>query len=705
MKRFLLTTLLAGASLAGPFLNAQDGVDSAEPTVELDPFVVTGEKIARPLTETLTSVGFVSGELLQSADTRDLNDSFRFLANVRDADWIDAGIVIRGINSEGIGGPIGSPMATLYVDGVPQTNNAARRGALGMWDVAQVEVLRGPQSTLIGRNALAGAVIVETRNPTFEPEYALLAGAGNQGSYEGALMASGPLTEKLAFRIAGEFDHSDGEIGYPNYRGLPNLDQRQHADYRHLRGKLLYLPGGEDGTRLLLNASHTYNSPAYADVDGSSAGLDFFEDRQWGNQTSPLFDEARATETSQFGLQVEVPLEGDWDLQSLSGFTRTLTDRSSVDAATTGGIDENEYTQEIRATYSDGRLDAVTGAFFLFGESANNRRQQRPWEAFLRHDTSETETRNAAIFGEARWRFNEAWSLVGGLRFDHEETDFDSLNERVDASGTVTSSSASSTSADFDAWLPKAGLIAHLPDGSNLSLTVQRAYRAGGSAINNVTSSEYTFDPENAWNYEVSWKGTAMENRLIFAVNVFYLDWTDQQINVPQVPGDFTSDIILNAGESRVWGGEIELNARPREGLQLFASLGVAKTEFEDFRFVQFGSELDLSGKAFPQAPDFTAVLGGDYALGSGFSVGADASYTSETLSRSILEGLPEDTLPSYLVANARLRWERGGWSVLVYVDNVTDEEYFLYRYNDPGFQLATIGRGRTYGASVQYRY
>jgi outer membrane receptor protein involved in Fe transport len=263
----------------------------------------------------------------------------------------------------------------------------------------------------------------------------------------------------------------------------------------------------------------------------------------------------------------------------------------------------------------------------------------------------------------------------------------------------------STTGADSSALLPKIGLIYRLQDDSNLGFTVQRAYRSGGSAINRLTSSEYSFDPEFAWNYEVAWKGAALAGGFVYAVNLFYMDWADQQINLPQVPGDFTSDIILNAGSSKVWGGEIDLRARPNDKAQLFASVGLAKTEFTDFQFVLFGSPVDLSGMEFPQAAKLMAVIGGDYDLGGGFSVGGDLKYTSSALSRSVLEGLPEDNLPSYWVANMNLGWKRDNWSVVVYVENLLDEEYLLYRYDDPDFQLATVGRGRTYGASVSWRY
>jgi outer membrane receptor protein involved in Fe transport len=107
------------------------------------------------------------------------------MANVNRADWVDSGIVLRGINSEGVGGPSGSPLATTYVDGVPQTQNGARRGVNGTWDLQQVEVWRGPQSTIVGRNALAGAIQVKTNDPTMTWETAARFGSALTHSTSG----------------------------------------------------------------------------------------------------------------------------------------------------------------------------------------------------------------------------------------------------------------------------------------------------------------------------------------------------------------------------------------------------------------------------------------------------------------------------------------------------------------------------------------
>jgi outer membrane receptor protein involved in Fe transport len=142
-----------------------------------------------------------------------IEDVFRQMANVNRADWIDSGIVLRGINSEGVGGPSGSPLATTYVDGVPQTQQGARRGVNGTWDLQQVEVWRGPQSTIVGRNALAGAIQVKSNDPTMKWETAARLGLGNDTFNNQAVMVSGPIVDdRLAFRFAAEQQSRHGEI-------------------------------------------------------------------------------------------------------------------------------------------------------------------------------------------------------------------------------------------------------------------------------------------------------------------------------------------------------------------------------------------------------------------------------------------------------------------------------------------------------------
>ncbi|MGC4082793.1 MAG: TonB-dependent receptor [Vicinamibacterales bacterium] len=574
---------------------------------------VYGEKTGRNLLDTPGSVGVVTGARIQAAELFRVEDTFRQIANVNRADWIDSGIVLRGINSEGVGGPSGSPLATTYLDGVPQTANGARRGLNGTWDLQQVEVWRGPQSTVMGRNALAGSIQLRSNDPSMDWQTAGRVGFGSKALNNQAVMLSGPLVDdKLAFRVAAEQQGGHGDVSYPLYDGMPKLDQRADDQYWMARGKVLYRPTGDARSSILATFSSSKDSPSLGDVDGPSAGV-AYSDRVWGLQTLPVFVEARATRNDVASVDATVALSPTWTLRSVTGHLVTDTQRPSVDLAQTGAFVDRQLTEEVTVSQKSARLETIAGMFLLKGRTTGNRDQQRSYETFLRRDSSVTDVWNVAGYADVRWKVAGPWTLLGGLRVDVEDQDFSSTNSRL-ANGTTLTSSNSATSASFAVPLPKAGLSYALSPSSAVSFVAQRAYRAGGSAVNFTTSTSYDFDPEYAWNYEASWHGQALTRGLLRSgVNVFYLDWRDQQVNVPQIPGDFTSDVILNAGRSTVKGAEVEVNWRSTTGLYLYTALGLADTTFKEFSFLQFGQLLDLAGEPFPQAPGTTMTVGAQY--------------------------------------------------------------------------------------------
>jgi outer membrane receptor protein involved in Fe transport len=692
------------ATLAQQAHAQQPAPSSTAPEATLPAVVVRGEKIARDIKDTTTSVGVVDDDRIQSTGVRSLPDAFRLLGNVRDADFLDSGILIRGINSEGVGGPAGRPLASVYIDGVAQTDQGVRRGALGLWDVEQVEVLRGPQSTISGRNALAGAIRLQTKDPSFDWESAAQLRVGEREQRGVAAVVSGPLSETLAFRVAGEYAHQRGFVDYPDYGGLPRLDERRDDDYRQVRGKLLWQPAGARGLRVLLGHADAYDSPSYDDVDGPSAGVDWF-DRKWGAQSLPVFVEARSSRNASSSLDVSAPLGTDWRLTSLTTRVRSKTDRSSVDNASVGLITQTEVAQELRLNYDAGAVQAVVGAYLNREKFQDDRDQVRPFQpTVLRRDRRSGDVDNEALFGEVNLTTGRL-TWVAGARYDREEQSSSSLAQRLNTtSGAVTSSTSSATAANYDAFLPKLGARFAIDATQSVGLTLQRGYRAGGAAVNAVTGQTYTYEPEYADNIELAYRFFAADRRLRVNANLFAMRWKNQQVNVPQIPGDFTSDLIVNAGRSRVTGGELELQWRASTAVELFSSIGVARTEFRNFEFVQFGAPLNLNGESFPQAPEFSAAIGGQWKRG-GWFVGGDAKYTGKALSRSVFEGLPADRMPAYTVINTRAGYEWAQARVSLYIDNALDESYFLYRFDDPSFQVGTVGKGRQAGIEVYARF
>ncbi|MDA7681202.1 TonB-dependent receptor [Verrucomicrobiales bacterium] len=649
------------------------------------------------------SSSMMSGEFIERSIMRELSDSFRAISNISIADSVDSGYLIRGINSEGNGLLPSKPLSHIYVDGIAQSLEGARRGSLGTWDLDSVTLLRGPQGTAGGRVSTSGQINIQTKNPTFDEEGSLLFGLGENNLYESALMVSGPINEYLAARFTAEILDHDGEFNYPLSEGLPKLSERKEDKYYQLRAKILYQPSGENGPQAKLTASHSYDAPQYQDVDGPSAGVDW-QDRIWGLQSLPAFIPAISTEVSQANLSIFKPINEYWSIESLSGIVRTHTEFPSIDLSKNGKIEEETISRQIKGIYQKGLIKSSAGIFYLDGEMNHSYDQKLPFNDFRSRNYENVEIENLALFGEMDLQILPRWSLFGGLRYDHEKLGYSRIYRDIN-DNEVINSKFTSQSSSADAILPKIGINYKINENNTIGLKSQKSYRAGGMKYDLLNDSEYEYKDEKVWNYELSLSGKSPDKKINYSANLFYMDWKDQQVNIPQIPGDSSTAIISNVNDSQVYGGELEIQAKANEDLTLFTSLGAAVTEFEDFKLNQFRTETILSGEKFPRSPNFTASVGFEYQFESGFFLGADMKYTSSRVSRSIFEGLERDDLPEYTILNLRLGYRQDDWSITAFASNLTNEEYFLYRYDTPKLQVGTIGLERYIGLRVTYNF
>ena len=211
------------------------------PAFELDETVVTASKLGETESETLRSIGRVDAARIEDNNLRDTADAFQLLANVIAPQDPDSGLAIRGVNSQNFdaNNATGSqvPLITTFVDGVALSPQGARRGPLGLWDVESVEVLRGPQSTLQGKNSLAGTVNIRTKDPTWEFEAATRVTFAEYNTYERAGMLNIPLNDSFFLRLTGEITESRSPIHFPNLQNSPFIDDIEKARSETFRAK------------------------------------------------------------------------------------------------------------------------------------------------------------------------------------------------------------------------------------------------------------------------------------------------------------------------------------------------------------------------------------------------------------------------------------------------------------------------------------
>ncbi|MEM9290560.1 MAG: TonB-dependent receptor [Acidobacteriota bacterium] len=702
-----------------------------------DEIVVTGGLIADTVQDTPESVAIWNYDSITDSGATDLQDIFQQTANAYSI-VNGEGFGIRGINHTGVGtGGIGE-LGSYYVDGVALTGLAKRVGPTQLWDVDQVEILRGPQTTNVGRNALAGAIVMSTRDPVFRNESQWRAGFGQDGVWEGAGMLNVPATDKSAFRLTFESWNSDGFVNNP-VRGEDDYDARENLT---LRAKYLYESQAENNFNLLLTAQ-------YGETRRGNDGVELAFGGDRINQSN--LESFVENDTIVLSADMRWDLNERWSLRSItsildSDYLSTIDNDGGPGGgdsfSTRDSVDKN-WAQDVRFEYSEGTTRGVVGLYYTevdvtgrtFGEVEilTSDLGIPDFLAFLYPEIIGLEldtpfdivTSNFAAFTHWDWEPKERWKLFAGLRLDLEDLDtFESVTTIPSAeslaqlpdpnllppplSGAVAAlnaallaqagSSVNDTETDYEALLPEFGVSYEFSDTLTGSLLYKQGYRAGGASINVVGRfSEY--DPETLDLVEFSLRSLTLDNQLTINTNVYAGRWTDQQVSLQVTPSQFDF-ITINAGESEIYGFELDVAYRPLKAWDIYGSLGFASTEFTDFETVAQG---DLTGNRFALAPEWTAALGANYRFGGGWFVHGDIGYQGEAFAQ--IENDPDFIADSRTLLNFRGGYETANYSILAYLNNATDELYRVTTFEGITGLFATYGDPRQAGVQVVFRF
>jgi len=707
-KKFSFSALIL-VSLVTDLTLAQE-----EDVEVLDELVVYGSKLGETVNETTDSVGKVDAERLEKSDVRTAGDAFRLLGNVRAPQFADGGIVIRGINSqapdaENISGQQ-APLSSIFVDGVALTQQSSFRGPMGLWDVESLEVFRGPQSTLQGKNSLAGAVVIKTRDPDFDWGGAVRGTYGEFNQRELALMLNMPLSDEWALRFTYENRERDSFVDAPNLRAFSRFDDFNTSVSEQFRAKLLFEPENSS-LRSLLTYGYSDVRPTNSDVFGPNADSsvnDFF-DRLWLSSSSQ--QQIRETQTQILSWENTLELSDTLKLTSLSTFIDTELKVGRINGDLVRDEGQRDITQEVRLNWDDDWGRAVLGVYGSLqdADSTLNRIDSRRV--------------NMALFGQFDYALTDSLYLIVGGRLNYDEFEFENVF-RPEGIGT-----------DDLRLLPKVGVRYEFDDSHSIGIVAQQGYRSGGSGIQ-LDGSSFVFDPSLTNNLELSWRGSFLDDKLTVSANVFYTDWSDQQVTVRNV--DLTTfeadERVINAADSSLYGGELELTYEATDSLTFRGSLGLLSTSYDDFSFrvdapPGIPGTLDFGGYDFPESPTLNFSLGANYEHECGFFVAADlvysSSYYSPVLFAPVASGagsvsvqVPQDSaveIDPSLVFNLSLGYQADDWRFTVFAQNLFGEDAIVGQIpqavngaNGPEFRddfLATLGPPRFFGASLEFTF
>ncbi|MEL6206228.1 MAG: TonB-dependent receptor [Pseudomonadota bacterium] len=685
-------------------LATQDVLDD-EP-VELGTLVLEGELIQRTIQDSQTSAAVVTGQDLEERSDADVQDTFNRTANAVTNGFNPA---IRGIQSTGPSGTGRGQTITTTVDGARISNFSDLNTVnYSTWDLEQIDILRGPQSTQTGRNALAGSVTVRSQDPVFFQEGKARLRYGNGETGQAAIAVNTPLVEDvLAFRFSAERFITSGFVDNVTL-GTNDADAFERTT---IRAGLRFEPSDR------FSAILKYT---FAEDDGSLFSIDR---GPWPDERSISVDYPGGYAKTQrsWNLEMGYEISETLTLESFSNYTELDTsfefdaENTAIDGGILGRFGSNtSFEQEIRLRYQTNRINSVAGVFYTEIEQPDRTAGTSPASLLplpfpvpptaelVITGSGDSTTINRAIFGEVEYAVTPRFRIIAGASYDIEE-----ISSEAEASIEVIGAGPDpipipqpldpGTDTEFEAFLPKLGFVYDIDDRQSIGFIFQQGYRAGGSRTNlgTVPFEPYTFDPEFTDNYEISYRSAWYDGTLIVNANAFYINWRDQQVTVAQsaTPNDF---IITNAGSSRLWGAELDIQATPSDDLVVFGNVGYVNTEFTEFE----AATGDLSGNEFPFAPEWTGAIGGTYLFDNGWSVGGEVTYTGESFSD--IENDPDNRNDAYWLTNLRASKSFDNGLVLTaYIDNAFDQNYTLSKFEDS----VTPGPPREFGIFGQMSF
>lgn len=753
-SRFRLSAVAVALSCLPAF--AQTAADiSAERQIET--ITVRGEKTDRSIQDTTSSVAVTTALKIEQENLQSLDDILNRTANVS-AMYGSRGFTIRGIADEA---GASNPLATIYLDGAALPSQIADAGPTDLWDIAQVEVMRGPQSTIQGENALAGAIVMRSADPTMDWAAKARVQFSDPSDRRIAFAGGGPLIEdELAFRVALEKRDFDGYV-----HNITRNEPEDAVDALSARIKLLWTPKALPGFSARLTHLRDDSEGPYMYVYSAIDQDDYYNNRINRSDAESKTDIVTDVTT----LELNYQLNDMWSVSATTAKTRSDAFRSYDNDQTeqnlayglTDGVFDT-LSQELRLHYSGDNLRALVGLYWsrremdsmtstltnvvtplstiaavLQGSGLDATTAQQlaalygqalPVIPVDYNNVSPTQSENLAAFFDLEYQLSAQWTLLAGARFDTEQYDYQSETTAVFA-GTLpdpanfgapgsalyaaftginnavlgmvndAASSVPASSRDFNAFLPKLGARWQYSAEQSLAFTVQRGYRSGGSSYNIARGEVFGYEPEFTTNYELAWRSNWPDQNLTINSNLYYIDWTDKQVIANFGINSFDSHTV-NAGKSHLYGAEFELRQRINNQLDWYGSYAYSKTQYDEFDAIAGAMISNFSGQPFAYAPRHTAALGANWYLADNWALNLNSNF------RSKVSTGPRDStlwLSSRALFNARLSYDSTNWSAYLFVNNLFNKGYTQYHW--VGEQVAIFGAPRVVGAGLQWQW
>ena len=671
--------------------------------VTLDPIVVSADFREKTLSKTSNSVSIIGEDEIYDKASQSFLETVGSLPNVNFTAGASKAkyIQIRGIGERSQYETPINPSVGLMIDGVDFSQLTL--GAT-LFDIKQIEVLRGPQGTTFGANAMAGIVVAESNEPTKETEGHIEATVGNYNTKSFGAAVGGTLIEDT---LLGRFSiYKNTSDGYMTNTTL-NRDDTNNIDELTAKAQL----------RWLASENHTIDfNYMYIDIDN---GFDAFslentwytqsdkpgQDTEKGNvfalQSTYKVDDSMhvISRISHWNTDSTYSYDEDWTngyyypSSGLDLVNYTVDDYWSYDWFDEYKRDKKQTDIDVRVVSDrEGRIFSDTTDWTI-GAYAKQYDEKLYRDHFMDGTIelfdSNYKATNTAIYGQLDTHMNEKLTLTGGLRVENWEAEYsDSESLIVDNDEVLTGG--------------KLGLSYQYDAEKLYYITLSKGYKPGG--VNGSTllaEEEKEYKTETLWNLEAGLNSSHFNDTLTSRLNIFYGKREDQQVKLYREAARSFENYLSNAAKGSYYGLESQLDYYPNDSLHLYSSIGLLKAEFDEYT-------VELEGRAPAQSPEYQ------------YNIGLDYSFNQNWMFRTNLEGkgsyyfsnTHDSISKAYKLLNASLSYAMDNWSVNVWAKNITDEDYavrgFYFDNKPPLWEdevFIQLGAPRTVGLTVSYDF
>ena len=681
---------------------------------QLDQVIVSAEKREQEIARLPISLSVLNSRAVQQFrlwNTKELSGIVPNLISANPGDERNV-TVIRGVATTSY-----DPAVATYIDGVNQFNLDTYIPQL--LDIERIEVLRGPQGTLYGRNAMAGVINIITRQPGNSPSGFAEASLGNFNQQRFSAGIKAPvIKDKLLFGLAGLYNSRDGF--YTNAVTDKPFDNIKSVTANTYLKWLL-------NTRwsVTLNAKgHFHRNEGAFPLQMPLSGLPMsftlaqdavttMKDDIFNSSVSVFYSGRSFLFTSQTAYQnnyryYETPIDADFSpFDAITIINNYGKNFNNVKA----------YTQEFRFSSPavNNHRTTWTAGSYLFSQNAPNKQATRfgkdaaiigsPDSLFSIIGTTKAKSKGVAVYGHLNYQVVPGIEIITGIRYDYEQKEQSVLGEYQkdpDPDPQFQTRPDTTATTSYSAITPKIGLSFH-PGNSHLYAIYSRGYRPGGFTGFSSDPSQpplYPFKPEYSNNFEVGYKALLIENQLRLHAAAFYINVTDVQVPTLMLPDAVT--VTRNAGKLNSKGLEFELDASVLKRLELGFHGGYTDATYQTLKVPGGSGEVDLTGKNQVFTPVTTALMYLQYTQPIRLTASVSARLEWLHFGKQYFDLANTISQDPYSLLNTRIGISRGKWDLVFWGRNLADKMYIDYAYEFGALHLANR---RTYGGTLMVRW